>query len=296
VIPRRPFGRTGRESSRVVFGAAALARVDQERADRLLPLLLEYGVNHLDVAASYGDAELRLAPWLRAHPGEFFLATKTGERSGDAARAQLEASLSRLGVDHVDLIQLHNLVEPDEWSLAFGPGGAVAAMAQARDEGLVRFIGVTGHGLRIAGMHLRSLAEFDFDSVLFPYNYSLLSIPSYRDDVEALLDVCASRNVAALTIKSVARRRWASLEARTEARGKSWYEPLTDPDAIERAVQYVLSDDRVFVASSSDFGLLRATLDAASGSSARPADEEMARDIDVYEVSALFDGAELERI
>ena len=170
-----PFGRTGHESSRVIFGAAALGSMRQERADQVLATLLEFGVNHIDTAASYGDSELRIAPWMAEHRGRFFLATKTGERSGDSARASLELSLTRLGVDSVDLIQLHNLVEPDEWEMAHGPGGAVEALSQARDEGLARFIGVTGHGLRIAGMHLRSLERFDFSSVLLPYNYTLMS-------------------------------------------------------------------------------------------------------------------------
>jgi aryl-alcohol dehydrogenase-like predicted oxidoreductase len=166
MIERADFGSTGHRSSRVIFGAAGLGRVSQERADEILPALLEFGVNHLDTAASYGESELRLAPWLASRRDEFFLATKTGERDGVAARASLERSLDRLGVDHVDLIQLHNLVEPEEWEQAHGPGGAVEALARAREEGLTRFIGVTGHGLRIAGMHLRSLERFDFDSVL----------------------------------------------------------------------------------------------------------------------------------
>src|SRR5215469_10937845 len=195
-IEQAEFGRTGHHSTRVIFGAAGLGRVNQERADEVLPILLEFGVNHLDTAASYGDSELRLAPWLPEHRGRFFLATKTGERSGDGARASLERSLTRLGVDHVDLIQLHNLVEDDEWEIAYGPGGAVEALSQARDEGLATFIGVTGHGLRIAGMHLRSLERFDFDSVLLPYNYAVLSDLGYRADVEALLGVCQERGVA----------------------------------------------------------------------------------------------------
>ena len=173
MIDRAEFGRTGHASSRVIFGAAALGRMSQERADELLPVLLEFGVNHLDTAAAYGDSELRLAPWLADHRDEFFLATKTGDRTGAEARASLERSLERLGVDQVDLIQLHNLVEDDEWEVAHGPGGAVEALVQARDEGLVRFIGVTGHGLRIPGMHRRSLERFDFDSVLLPYNFPL---------------------------------------------------------------------------------------------------------------------------
>src|SRR3954463_1268803 len=234
MIERATFGRTGHQSSRVIFGSAGIARVDQETADRLLPLLIEHGVNHIDTAAMYGDAELRLAPWLKEHPGEFFIATKAHARDSDGARASLERSLTRMGVDQVDLIQLHNLVEPEDWEAAHAPGGALEALERARDEGLTRFIGVTGHGLRIAGMHLRSLERFDYDSVLLPYNYTLLQDPSYRADVERLLSLCAERDVAVQTIKSIARRRWLDKRAPGEKR-QSWYEPLTDPDAIARA-------------------------------------------------------------
>ncbi|HEY4331809.1 MAG TPA: aldo/keto reductase, partial [Ilumatobacteraceae bacterium] len=166
----RPFGRTGHESFRVIFGAAALGGMRQDRADRVLETVHTSPINHLDTAASYGESELRLRPFLADHRAEYFLATKTGERTGTGARRELEKSLERMGVDSVDLVQLHNLVEPDEWETAHGAGGAVEALAAARDEGLVRFIGVTGHGTRIADMHLRSLAEFEFDSVLLPYN------------------------------------------------------------------------------------------------------------------------------
>ena len=152
MIPVAPFGRTGHDSSRIIFGAAALGSMRQERADELLGVLLAHGVNHIDTAAGYGDSELRVGPWMAEHRDRFFLATKTAERTGDGARAGLERSLERLRVDHVDLIQLHNLVEPDEWDVAHGPGGAVEALARARDEGLCRFVGVTGHGTRIARM------------------------------------------------------------------------------------------------------------------------------------------------
>lgn len=291
-IPRAPFGRTGHSSSRVVFGAAALGAMRQERADQLLPLLLRYGVNHLDTAASYGDAELRMAPWLAAHRGEFFLATKTGERNGAAARAELERSLERMGVERVDLIQLHNLVEPDEWEAAFAPDGAVAALAAARDEGLVRFIGITGHGLRIAATHTRSLERFEFDSVLLPYSYVLMQLPEYRADVEALFATCEERDVAIQTIKSIARRRWAPEETRRH----SWYEPLRDADAIRRAVHWVLADDRVFLNSTSDADLLPLMFDAAANVGARPSDATMEADVVAHGVVPIFDGAALERI
>ena len=208
MIPTAPFGRTGHDSTRLIFGAAALGGMSQERADATLAAVAGWGINHIDTAASYGASEDRLQPWLADHRHEVFLATKTGERRGDAARAELERSLQRMAVDHVDLIQLHNLVEPDEWEVAHGPGGAVEALARARDEGLVRHIGVTGHGLRIAEMHLRSLERFPFDAVLFPYNHSLLAEPAYRADVEALVERCAADGVALQTIKSIARRRW----------------------------------------------------------------------------------------
>jgi aryl-alcohol dehydrogenase-like predicted oxidoreductase len=292
MLDRAAFGRTGHESSRVIFGAAALGSMRQERADQLLATLLEFGVNHIDTAASYGDSELRIAPWMPEHRGRFFLATKTGERSGDAARASLETSLTRLGVDSVDLIQLHNLVEPDEWETAHGPGGAVEALSRARDEGLTRFIGVTGHGLRIAGMHLRSLERFDFSSVLLPYNYALMSDDRYRADAEALLEVCEQRGVGVHTIKTVARRRWPTAEG-VQFRG---YETLADSGAVARAVRYVLGRPGLFLNSSSDARLLRPILEAAVAGGPTPTDQEMAADVERQEIEPLFDGAALERI
>lgn len=301
MIPTAPFGRTGHDSSRVIFGAAALGAMRQERADELLAVLLEHGVNHIDTAASYGDSELRVGPWMAEHRDRFFLATKTGERRGDAARAELERSLERLRVDHVDLVQLHNLVEPDEWDVAHGPGGAVEALERAREEGLVRFVGVTGHGTRIARVHLRSLERHPFDSVLLPYSFVSLEDPAYRADVEELLAVCAERGVAVQTIKSVARRRWADDH---DGPRYSWYEPLGDRDALGRAVAWVLGDPQVFLNTSSDAHLLRATLEAATAAlgrpggaaAGRPTDEVMRADLAAHGVRPLFDGTELERI
>src|SRR5919201_1005581 len=156
MIPTQPFGRTGHQSTRTLFGAAALSRVSQEEADRTMELLLEYGINHLDTAASYGDSELRLGPWMERRRQDFYLATKTGERTYQAARDQIRRSLERLRVGRVDLIQLHNLVDPAEWETALGPGGALEAAIEARDQGLVRFIGVTGHGVTVAAQHKRA--------------------------------------------------------------------------------------------------------------------------------------------
>jgi aryl-alcohol dehydrogenase-like predicted oxidoreductase len=293
MLATAPFGRTGHDSSRVIFGAAALGGMRQERADELLQVLLDAGVNHLDTAASYGESELRIGPWMAEHRHRFFLATKTGERTGDAARAELERSLQRLRVDAVDLIQLHNLVEPDEWTVAHGRGGAVEAMVRAREEGLVRHIGVTGHGTRIAGMHLRSLERFPFDSVLLPYSFVALQDPAYRSDVEHLLAVCADQKVAVQTIKSIARRRWP---ADHDGPRYSWYEPLTDPAAVGRAVRWVLANPQVFLNTSSDARQLRATLAAAADATPAPTDDELQADVDAEGIEPLFDGAALERI
>jgi aryl-alcohol dehydrogenase-like predicted oxidoreductase len=292
MLPTAPFGSTGHQSTRVIFGAAALGGMSQERADATLQRVFEWGINHIDTAASYGASEDRLRPWLAEHRGDVFLATKTGERRGTAARAELERSLERMGVDHVDMIQLHNLVEDDEFDTVFAPGGAIAALSAARDEGLVSHIGVTGHGLRIAGMHLRSLQRFDFASVLLPVNFVLLDNPAYRVDVDELLAVCAERQVAVQTIKSIARGRWAD---GTTAHF-SWYDPLTDHAAIARAVRFVLGHPQMFLNSSSDARLLPAIVDAAGGDLSAPTDVELRADIDVHGITPLFDGGNLERI
>src|SRR4030081_234026 len=201
-IPTLTFGRTGHESTRVVFGGAALSSVSQDTADRTLEVLLTHGVNHLDVASGYGDAELRIRPWLRQHPGRFFLATKTDGRTAEAAREQLHRSLDRMGVDHVDLWQLHSLADPIEWDTALSPGGAIEAAVEAREQGLIRWIGITGHGVQIAAQIRRSLARFDFDSVLLPYNYVTMRLPYYAENFEALVETCQQKQVAVQTIKS----------------------------------------------------------------------------------------------
>jgi len=272
MVPKAPFGSTGHDSSRVVFGAAALGSVSQSDADRALDVLLEHGVNHIDVAASYGDAELRVAPWLRRHPDTFFLATKTGERSYQGAREEIRRSLDRLGVDRVDSIQLHNLVDVIEWDTALSEGGALQAAVEARDEGLVRFIGVTGHGLSVPEMHRRSLERFPFDSVLAPYNWVQMRDPRYAETFEALAAVCAERGVALQTIKSLARRPW---EGRQHT-AATWYEPLREQGDVDLAVHWVLGRPDAFLCTTGDVELLPRLLDAAERYERRPDDEQMA--------------------
>jgi aryl-alcohol dehydrogenase-like predicted oxidoreductase len=272
VLPRAPFGATGHDSSRVVFGAAALASVSKGDADRALDQLLEHGINHIDVAAGYGDAELRIAPWLKRNPGTFFVATKTGERTYRGAREEIRRSLDRLGVDRVDSIQLHNLVDVIEWDAALSADGALEAAIEAREEGLVRFIGVTGHGLSVPEMHRRSLERFPFDSVLAPYNYVQMQDARYADTFEALAAVCAERNVALQTIKSLARRRW---DGRT-ATAATWYEPLRAQADIDLAVHWVLGRADAFLLTTGDVGILPRLLDAAERFERRPSDDDMA--------------------
>src|ERR1700737_2604493 len=229
-----PFGRTGHLSTRIVFGAAALGSVSQDVADRALDVLLEHQINHIDVAASYGEAELRIAPWLKRYPDRFFLATKTGKRRAGEAREELKRSLDRLQVDHVDLWQLHNLSDPIEWDNALSPGGAIDAAIEARDKGLVRAIGVTGHGAQIAATHRRSLQRFDFDSVLLPYNYTTVKSEYYASNFDALQATCRERNTAVQTIKSMAYRPWMG----RQRSATTWYEPLHDPSDIQQALDW----------------------------------------------------------
>ena len=259
MIPKAEFGRTGHKSTRVIFGAAALGSVSQKVADQTLEVLLRHGINHIDTAASYGDSELRIAPWLRREAGRFFLATKTDRRDEKGAREQLQRSLDRLGVDHVDLWQLHSLADPIEWDQALSPGGALDAARLAKEEGLIKAIGVTGHGTQIAATHRRSLDRFDFDSVLLPYNFITAQNDYYRQNFDALAETSEQRGTAIQTIKSIALRPWMENEhTRT-----TWYQPLESPDDIDLAVWWVLGRRGVFLNSVGDVDLLPLVLDAA---------------------------------
>lgn len=286
MIARAPFGRTGHDSTRTLFGAAALAKVSQDVADGVLELLERYAINHIDTAASYGDAELRIAPWLKgAARDRFFVATKTGQRTYRDARDEIRRSLERLGTSHIDLLQLHNLVDQGEWDTALGRDGALRAAVEARDAGLVRFIGVTGHGLRAPAQHQRSLERFPFDSVLFPYNYVQLRDAGYAADVATLMRACEERGVAMQTIKAITLGPWQTDRPATPT---TWYEPLHDARDIGLAVRWVLGEERVFLNTVGDVGLLPLVLEAASRGGARPTDPEMDELLARREMTPLF--------
>lgn len=287
VIEKRPFGRSGHMSSFTLFGAAALKNVSQSVADKTLDVLLEYGVNHIDVAPRYGVAEQCIGPWMDRHRSEFFLATKTGERTAAGARDELHRSLERLRVDSVDLIQLHALYHPDEWDVAMGEGGALSALIDAKQQGLVKQIGVTGHGWTIAAMHKRSLAHFDFDSVLLPLNWIFYSNERYRREFHEVRKLCSERNVALQTIKSTARGPWAG---RAEDYN-TWYQPLDQQADIDRAVHWVQAWDGLFLNTVGDVDLLPKVLDAASRyepAGGAASDAEMDAMIEGAGLSSLF--------
>ena len=275
-IERAPFGRTGHDSSRVIFGAAALSRVDQATADRAVETILEYGVNHIDVARSYGEAELRLGPWMEMHRDRFFLASKTPSRDYATALSDIRESLSRLRTDQLDLIQLHGLNHPDEWDQALGPGGALEAAREARELGLVRFIGVTGHNWTIATQHYRALERFDFDSVLMPWNWFMSGFRRYGEDFARTLALCEEHGVAVQTIKSLARGPWAAGVERTHS---TWYQPLEDPADIALAVRWILGQRHgqsgLFLNSTGDVTVLPVLLQAAADGGPKPTDDEM---------------------
>jgi aryl-alcohol dehydrogenase-like predicted oxidoreductase len=284
MIPKQGFGRTGHKSTRTLFGSYALSKATQAEADRVLDLLLQYGVNHIDTAPIYGNAEKRIGPWLEKHRDRFFLATKSRRRAYQGAWDDLQRSLDRLRVDYVDLWQMHGLTNPAGWDKAMGPGGALEAFIEARDKGLVRFLGVTGHGSKVPAMHQRSLERFDFDSVLLPYNYALLQKPRYAADFTALTTLCRERTVAVQTIKSIARRPWKD---RPRTHNTYFYQPLDTQEAIDKAVHWSLGYPDTFLITAGDMQLLPRILDAASRFETRPSGGEMsalAKELDIQPI------------
>ena len=271
-IERRPFGKTGHDSSAIIFGAAALKNVDQDTADRTLEHLFEYGVNHIDTAPRYGDAELRIGPWMDRHRKDFFLATKVDQWGYEDAKASLHRSLDRLRTDHVDLIQLHAFIFPDDCEQAFSENGALRALTEARDEGLIKNIGITGHGWTVAAMHRKNLDRYAFDSVLMPWNWFAANHPYYRPDFDETLAYCRKNGVAVQTIKAIARGPWAAGAIEDQ---NTWYQPLTDEAAIRKAIHWVLAEPDIFLNSVGDVDILPMVLKAANELTRKPSNMAM---------------------
>jgi len=271
-------------STVTIFGGASLMRGTERDADLALEVLMRYGVNHIDTAPRYGDAELFIGPWMDKHRKDFFLATKTAKRTYPEAREEIRRSLDRLRVNQIDLIQLHNLGHPEEWEQALGPGGAIEAAMEAREKGWVRFIGVTGHGWTIAAMHKRSVKRFDFDSILLPYNYLMHLNERYRNEFDEVVRICQQSNTAVQTIKSIARGPWGI----TPQNRNTWYQPLEEQADIDRAVHWVLGRPNIFLNTVGDVKLLPKVLDAASRFQKRPTDQEMDQLVQRNKMSSLF--------
>ena len=285
MIHTQPFGSTGHDSTRIIFGAAALWGASEEDGERVLELLLEHGINHIDTAATYGRSERRVGAWMPQHRDRFFLATKTGERTYEKAKAQFEHSLERLQTDHVDLLQLHNLVDEDEWETALAPAARSKFAIEAREQGLTRFIGVTGHGVTVAAMHLRSLERFPFDSVLLPYNYVMMQNAALRRRLRA------PRRRSARSAASPCRRSRASRSAPGTRRstptapGTSRCPSRPTSTAPSTGCSAAPASSSTPPATSRSS---RSILDAAERLGARPTDAEMAEMVRARGMSPLF--------
>jgi aryl-alcohol dehydrogenase-like predicted oxidoreductase len=260
MMQQRRLGRIGHMSSVLIYGGAALGDVSQEVADRSIALALEAGINHFDTAAAYGDSELRLAPWMPRIRPEIFLATKTGDRTAPGAYDSIRRSLERLGVERVDLIQLHAVGDPEDLDLATRTGGALEGAQRARDEGLVGAIGITGHGMLAPAVHREALRRFRFDTVLTPFNYRLSLDPRYARDFEALVEEIRAREAGLMLIKAIARNLWRTDE---EPRYETWYEPLDEPGTIDAAVAFALArPEATGMCTAGDVRLLPMLIDA----------------------------------
>jgi aryl-alcohol dehydrogenase-like predicted oxidoreductase len=256
----RRFGRTGHMSTVAIFGAASLGKVTQAEADVAMEKVIAAGVNHIDVAPSYGEAELRLGSWMARERKRFFLGCKTTERTKESAAAELRRSLGRLRVDSFDLFQLHAVRTMEELDQVTAPGGALEAALEARTEGLTHFIGITGHGVDAPAVFLEALRRFDFDSVLFPLNFVQYANPTYRKNAEELLRQCRARDVGTMVIKSICRRPWGD---RPHAYN-TWYEPFADAEHVQQAVNFALSQDVTGLCTVGDVTVLPLVLEACA--------------------------------
>jgi len=285
MITRQVFGRTGHASSQIIFGAYALRSATRAEAERTLEILLEHGVNHIDTGRTYGNSEGLIGSWMKKHRDDFFVATKSRSRTYEGAWKDLRRSLDRLRVDHIDLWQLHGLTNQTGWEKAMGSGGALEALIEARQKGLVRYLGVTGHGNRVAAMHLQSLARFDFDSVLLPYNYCQMQIASFAADFDKLIELCRERNVAVQTMKSIA---WRPIGRRSRKHNTYFYEPLESEGAIEKSVHWAMGLQGSFVITAGDMQFVSRMLQSAERFEQRPSDAEMQLLVNEHGIQQVF--------
>src|SRR5215210_3714130 len=244
-MERRRLGRLGRENSVLIFGGAALGEVTEEEADVAIRRALDAGVDHFDTAADYGDSELHYGRWTPEIREEIFLSTKTGDRGKDEARRSIERSLERLRVDSVDLLQLHAVGDLEDLDRAAGPGGSLEAAIQAKEEGLVGAIGITGHGHEAPATHLEALNRYPFDTVLTPWNYILSTDEGYRRDFEALVGEIEHQDAGLMTIKTISRRNWPEGDPQRDQRYATWYEPFDQQEYVDAAVSFVLSYEEI---------------------------------------------------
>jgi predicted aldo/keto reductase-like oxidoreductase len=259
-MQKRKFGRTGHMSTIVIFGAFAVGLLGQEEADAVMELVLVRGINHIDVAPSYADAELRLGTWLEKYRERFFLGCKTQLRGKEEAREELHGSLERLRVDRFDLFQLHAVATMEDLEACFAPGGSLEAIVQARDEGLTDYLGITSHGLEAPKVLIEALNRFDFDSLLFTLNFQMWADEDYRRDVSKLLQIADERDIGTMVIKTWAQGPWGDQKPRYH----TWYEPFDDSQMIEQALRFNLSQPITGVISAGDARLLPMILDAAA--------------------------------
>jgi aryl-alcohol dehydrogenase-like predicted oxidoreductase len=257
-MEKRRFGRTGHDSTVAIFGAAALSEVSQAEADRAVEQIMAAGVNHIDVAPSYGRAEELLGPWMPRIRDDFFLGCKTMERTREGAAAELRRSLERLRVDRFDLYQLHAVTNMEELDEAMGPGGALEAAIEAREEGLTDYIGITGHGVESPAVFLEALRRFDFDTVLFPINFVQYANPAFRESAEELLTLCRERDVGTMIIKAITRGPWNDRPKRYD----TWYEPFDDMEMVQQGIDFALSQDVTGICTAGDVRLLPLCLQA----------------------------------
>jgi aryl-alcohol dehydrogenase-like predicted oxidoreductase len=255
-------------STVAIFGAAAFWEINQPKADEVLELLLAHGVNHIDVAPSYGQAEERVGPWMKRMRERFFLGCKTTERTKEGAAAEMRRSLERLQTQAFDLYQIHAITTMAELDQVTGPGGALEAMVEARQAGLTRFIGITGHGWESPLIFQEALRRFDFDSVLFPLNFVQYADHEFRDNAEGLIRLCKERDTATMVIKSIARGPWGK-QPKTHT---TWYQLFDDPAHIQRGVNFVLSQDVCGICTAGDVSVLPLVLEACENF--KPMDEQ----------------------